>query len=63
MHEDPLIEADYMNDDYLEAKSVPGQIFDRPVTGRSVGSVDQPVRSSKIQTGSICCVAASWISK
>ncbi len=36
MHEDPLIEADYMNDDYLEAKSVPAQILDRPVTGRPV---------------------------
>ncbi len=41
MHEDPLIEADYMNHDYLEAKSAPEHILDRPV------------RSSKIQTGSI----------
>ncbi len=49
MHEDPLIEADYMNDDYLEAKSVLAQILDRPVTGRPAG----PVRSSKIQIGSI----------
>ncbi len=37
MHKDPLIEADYMNDDYLEAKSVPRQILDRPVTGRPTG--------------------------
>ncbi len=29
MHIDPLIEADYINYDYLEAKSVPGQILDR----------------------------------
>jgi hypothetical protein len=40
MHEDPLIEADYMNYDYLEAKSVPEEILDR-------------YRSSKIQTGFI----------
>jgi hypothetical protein len=36
MHEDSLIEADYMNDDYLEAESVPGQILDRPITGRPI---------------------------
>ncbi len=40
MHEDPLIEADYMNYDYLEAKSVPEEILDR-------------YRSSKIQPGFI----------
>ncbi len=70
MHEDPLIEADYMNDDYLEAKSVPGQILDRPVTGRPVvtgrpdgnqetgrtGRPAGPIRSSKTQTGSISAV-------
>jgi hypothetical protein len=31
-----LIEANYINYDYLEAKSVREQILDRPVTGRSV---------------------------
>ncbi len=40
MYKDLLIEPDYMNYDYLEAKSVPGQILDWPldrlVTGRPV---------------------------
>ena len=31
MHKDPLVEADYINYDYLETKSVPRQILDRPV--------------------------------
>jgi hypothetical protein len=39
MHKDLLIEADYINYDYLEAKSVPGQILDRPVAGRPVPSL------------------------
>ncbi len=33
IHKDPLVEADYINYDYLETKSVPGQILDRSVTG------------------------------
>jgi len=36
MHKDPLIEANYTNYDYLEAKSVREQILDRLVTGRPV---------------------------
>ena len=31
MHKDPLIEADYINYDYLEAKSVPVHQKSRPV--------------------------------
>ncbi len=34
MHKVPLIEADYVNYDYLGAKSVAEQILDRSVTGR-----------------------------
>ncbi len=53
MHEDPLIEADYMNYDYLEAKSVPEQILDRPVRSGLTCSDGYRYRSSKTQTGSI----------
>ncbi len=33
MPKDPLIKADYINYDGLEAKSVPEEILDQPVTG------------------------------
>jgi hypothetical protein len=53
MHKDPLIEADYINYDYLEAKSVPGQILDRPVRSGLTCLDRYWYLPSKIQTGFI----------
>ena len=39
MDKDPLVEADYINYDYLEIKSVSDEILDQPVTGRPTGPV------------------------
>ena len=53
MHKDPLIEADYINYDHLEAQSIPEQILDRPVRSGLTYLERYRYRSSKIQTGSI----------
>jgi hypothetical protein len=53
MHKDPLIEAVYIKYDYLEAKSVPGQILDRLVRSGLTSLDRYRYRSSKIHTGSI----------